>query len=148
MSSRMPWLPFLISEEYFFSECDCNGHAAECRFDNAVFANSGNVSGGVCVNCLHNTVGRKCEKCKPLHYQDPTRDFREAAACIRKYCLNCKQLYLFLYSFSFHLHLFKSASAISQDIFFCNYGKHFSSESLCMRNRNSRTRDEKAWTSK
>ena len=64
--------------------CDCNGHAEECRFDPAVYAASGNVSGGVCVSCLHNTVGRKCEKCKPLHYQDPTKDFREPDACIRK----------------------------------------------------------------
>ena len=69
----------------YLIECDCNGHAKECRFDPAVFAASGNVSGGVCVNCIHNTVGRKCEKCRPLHYQDPTRDFREPDACIRKY---------------------------------------------------------------
>lgn len=71
---------------FHLTGCDCNGHAEECRFDPAVFAASGNVSGGVCVNCLHNTVGRKCEKCKPLHYQDPSKDFREPDACIRK-CL-------------------------------------------------------------
>ena len=65
--------------------CDCNGHAEECRFDPAVFAASGNVSGGVCVSCLHNTVGRKCEKCKPLHFQDPNKDFRDPDSCIRKF---------------------------------------------------------------
>ncbi len=69
----------------FITECDCNGHAEECRFDPAVFAASGNVSGGVCVSCLHNTVGRKCEKCKPLHFQDPNKDFKDPDSCIRKY---------------------------------------------------------------
>ena len=71
---------------FCIAECDCNGHAEECRFDPAAFANSNFTSGGVCVNCLHNTVGRKCEKCKPLHFQDPSKDFRDSAACIRKSC--------------------------------------------------------------
>ena len=70
----------------YVTGCDCNGHAEECRFDPAVFAASGNVSGGVCVSCLHNTVGRKCEKCKPLHFQDPSKDFRDEDSCIRKFC--------------------------------------------------------------
>lgn len=53
-----------------------------------MYAASGNVSGGVCVSCRHNTVGRKCEKCKPLHYQDPAKDFRDPDACIRKYIVS------------------------------------------------------------
>ena len=77
------WHPFYL---IYIAGCDCNGHAVECRFDPAVFAASGNVSGGVCVSCLHNTVGRKCEKCKPLHFQDPSKDFREPDSCIRKFC--------------------------------------------------------------
>ena len=80
---------FIINLTYTYfcclTGCDCNGHAEECRFDPAVYAASGNVSGGVCVSCLHNTVGRKCEKCKPLHYQDSSKDFRAPDACIREY---------------------------------------------------------------
>ena len=75
----------LINYFMLSTGCDCNGHATECRFDPAVYAASGNVSGGVCISCQHNTVGRKCEKCKPLHYQDPNKDFRERDSCVRKY---------------------------------------------------------------
>lgn len=81
-----PWRPASPEDSFECTECDCNGHADECRFDPAVYAASGNVSGGVCVNCLHSTVGRKCEKCKPLHYQDPARDFRDVEACIPCNC--------------------------------------------------------------
>ncbi|RMX57034.1 hypothetical protein pdam_00006173 [Pocillopora damicornis] len=81
-----PWRPATVDDSYECKKCDCNGHAEECRFDPAAFANSNFTSGGVCVNCLHNTVGRKCEKCKPLHFQDPSKDFRDSAACIPCNC--------------------------------------------------------------
>lgn len=81
-----PWRPATAEDSNECRRCDCNGHAEECRFDPAVFAASGNVSGGVCVSCLHNTVGRKCEKCKPLHFQDPSKDFRDPDSCIPCNC--------------------------------------------------------------
>ena len=69
----------------FHSECECNGHADECKFDRAVWDASGQTSGGVCVDCEHNTIGTKCEKCKPLHYQDPDLPISDPNICKRKF---------------------------------------------------------------
>lgn len=64
--------------------CNCNNHAASCHFDNAVFEASGRVSGGVCDNCQHNTVGHKCDQCKTFFYLASDRKIDDEDACIRK----------------------------------------------------------------
>lgn len=67
------------------SECNCNQHSDSCHFDGAVFAASGNVSGGVCDDCEHNTAGNNCEQCKPFYYQHPESDIRDANICQREF---------------------------------------------------------------
>lgn len=64
-------------------ECKCNGHAESCHFDWAAWRESGQRSGGVC-NCLHNTEGRQCQKCKPGFYRDPQRPQMAPDVCKRK----------------------------------------------------------------
>lgn len=64
-------------------ECKCNGHAQSCHFDWTAWRESGQRSGGVC-DCLHNTEGRQCQKCKAGFYRDPQRPQAAPDSCKRK----------------------------------------------------------------
>ncbi|KAJ8412324.1 hypothetical protein AAFF_G00145910 [Aldrovandia affinis] len=82
----LPWSPAERDNPHTCRECKCNGHSSQCHFDLAVYQATGNVSGGVCDDCLHNTMGLNCELCKPFYYQHPERDIRDQAACISCDC--------------------------------------------------------------
>jgi netrin receptor unc-5 len=45
---------------------------------------SGRVSGGVCLNCRHNTAGRHCHYCKEGYYRDETKPMTHRKACKRE----------------------------------------------------------------
>uniref|UniRef100_A0A665WEU1 Laminin subunit beta-2-like n=1 Tax=Echeneis naucrates TaxID=173247 RepID=A0A665WEU1_ECHNA len=64
------------------NQCNCNGHSTQCHFDMAVYLATGNVSGGVCDDCQHNTMGRNCETCKPFYYKDQIRDIKDPRVCV------------------------------------------------------------------
>ncbi|XP_021960938.1 laminin subunit beta-1 isoform X2 [Folsomia candida] len=78
----LPWKPAIGKETNACKRCNCNNHAASCHFDNAVFEASGRVSGGVCDNCQHNTVGHKCDQCKTFFYLASDRKIDDEDACI------------------------------------------------------------------
>uniref|UniRef100_A0AAY4DTY3 Laminin, beta 2-like n=1 Tax=Denticeps clupeoides TaxID=299321 RepID=A0AAY4DTY3_9TELE len=82
----LPWRPAESKHPHTCKECNCNGHTSQCHFDMAVYLATGNSSGGVCDNCLHNTMGRNCETCKPFYYKDTSRDIRDPAACVTCDC--------------------------------------------------------------
>ncbi|KAM3726581.1 Netrin unc-6 [Dirofilaria immitis] len=66
--------------------CNCNLHAKRCRFNMELYRLSGNKSGGVCINCKHNTAGRNCHYCKPGYFRDLKKSITHRKAC--KAC-NC-----------------------------------------------------------
>lgn len=63
------------------SACHCNLHARRCRFNMELYKLSGRRSGGVCLNCRHNTAGRHCHYCKEGYYRDMTKSISHRRAC-------------------------------------------------------------------
>ncbi|KAK7938337.1 hypothetical protein WMY93_001663 [Mugilogobius chulae] len=61
--------------------CHCNLHARRCRFNMELYKLSGRRSGGVCLNCRHNTAGRHCHYCKEGYYRDMTKSISHRRAC-------------------------------------------------------------------
>ncbi|KAM8864102.1 laminin subunit beta-1 isoform 3-T5 [Spinachia spinachia] len=82
----LPWRPAEVENPHTCRECNCNGHSSQCHFDMAVYLATGNLSGGVCDDCQHNTMGRNCESCKPFYYKDPVKDTRDPRVCVACDC--------------------------------------------------------------
>ncbi|XP_076019504.1 laminin subunit beta-1 [Genypterus blacodes] len=82
----LPWRPAEADNPHTCRECNCNSHSNVCHFDMAVYLATGNISGGVCDDCEHNTMGRNCELCKPFYYNDPAKDIRDPRVCVACDC--------------------------------------------------------------
>ncbi|XP_042326666.1 laminin subunit beta-4 isoform X4 [Sceloporus undulatus] len=67
-------------------KCECNGHSESCHFDMAVYLSNNRISGGVCEDCQHNTVGQHCDQCKLFFYRDPQKAISDPHACISCDC--------------------------------------------------------------
>ncbi|XP_075404028.1 laminin subunit beta-2-like [Tenrec ecaudatus] len=76
-----PWRAAEPGQPHACQECECHGHAHSCHFDMALYLGSGNVSGGVCNACQHNTAGRHCHLCQPFFHRDSQEDPRSPRSC-------------------------------------------------------------------
>lgn len=77
----LPWRPARQNASNACKKCNCNGHSDRCKFDPAVYEANGGISGGVCLDCQHNTMGRNCQQCTDMFYQDPYQDIRSSTIC-------------------------------------------------------------------
>lgn len=77
----LPWQPAVGKTSNACKRCTCNNHATSCHFDPAVYNKTGKISGGVCDDCEHNTIGVNCERCKPYFYKDPNLDIQSPDVC-------------------------------------------------------------------
>nr|XP_020658679.1 netrin-1 isoform X2 [Pogona vitticeps] len=71
----------VLPAEFKPLSCNCNLHARRCRFNMELYKLSGRKSGGVCLNCRHNTAGRHCHYCKEGYYRDMTKPITHRKAC-------------------------------------------------------------------
>jgi netrin 1 len=61
--------------------CNCNKHSTKCRFNLEIYKMSGHKSGGVCLDCQHNTAGRSCHYCREGFTRDLTQPMTSINAC-------------------------------------------------------------------
>lgn len=71
----------VLQSPFFPPACNCNLHARRCRFNMELYKLSGRKSGGVCLNCRHNTAGRHCHYCKEGYYRDLSKPISHRKAC-------------------------------------------------------------------
>ena len=64
-----------------FVACNCNNHSRQCRFNKELYLLSGRKSGGICIQCKHNTAGRFCNYCKETFYRDPNLSLTHPEIC-------------------------------------------------------------------
>ncbi|XP_077055077.1 netrin-1a isoform X2 [Siphateles boraxobius] len=76
-----PWQRATAREANECVACNCNLHARRCRFNMELYKLSGRKSGGVCLNCRHNTAGRHCHYCKEGYYRDMSKPISHRKAC-------------------------------------------------------------------
>ncbi|XP_029947008.1 netrin-4 [Salarias fasciatus] len=83
-----PWRPANGSsgESNPCQRCECHGHADSCHFSQRAWLSSGGTSGGVCDNCRHNTVGRRCHRCQHGYHRHPSMALSSPHACTRCWC--------------------------------------------------------------
>ncbi|XP_076871504.1 netrin-1a isoform X2 [Brachyhypopomus gauderio] len=76
-----PWQRATARDANECVACNCNLHARRCRFNMELYKLSGRKSGGVCLNCRHNTAGRHCHYCKEGYFRDMSKPISHRKAC-------------------------------------------------------------------
>ncbi|VDM31523.1 unnamed protein product [Hydatigera taeniaeformis] len=76
-----PWRPASRHSANACERCECHGHSDQCYFNPILYLQSGNVSGGHCYQCLHNTEGPQCEFCSVGFYRHPDYPINHSQTC-------------------------------------------------------------------
>uniref|UniRef100_A0A3Q3N498 Si:dkey-202e22.2 n=1 Tax=Mastacembelus armatus TaxID=205130 RepID=A0A3Q3N498_9TELE len=81
-----PWRPANGSsgEPNPCQKCECHDHADSCHFSQRAWLSSGGTSGGVCDDCRHNTVGRRCQRCRYGYHRHPSLPLSSPHACTQE----------------------------------------------------------------
>ncbi|XP_026264666.2 laminin subunit alpha-1 [Urocitellus parryii] len=73
---QQPWRPGTISSGNTCEQCNCHNKAKDCYYDENVANQKRSLNtagqfrgGGVCINCLQNTMGINCETCVDGYYR-------------------------------------------------------------------------------
>nr|XP_036864248.1 laminin subunit alpha-1 isoform X1 [Manis javanica] len=73
---QQPWRPGTISSGNTCEQCNCHNKAKDCYYDESVANQKRSLNtagqfkgGGVCTNCLQNTMGINCETCIDGYYR-------------------------------------------------------------------------------
>uniref|UniRef100_A0A915DTU0 Netrin-1 n=1 Tax=Ditylenchus dipsaci TaxID=166011 RepID=A0A915DTU0_9BILA len=76
-----PWARATGEDAHACVACNCNLHARKCHFNQELYRLSGYRSGGICLNCRHNTAGRNCHYCRLGYYRDIAKPITHRKAC-------------------------------------------------------------------
>ncbi|VDD82162.1 unnamed protein product [Mesocestoides corti] len=76
-----PWRPASRDSANACERCECHDHSDQCYFNPILYLQSGNVSGGHCYNCRHNTEGPQCEFCSIGFYRHPDFPINHPQTC-------------------------------------------------------------------
>ncbi|XP_032149235.1 laminin subunit alpha-1 [Sapajus apella] len=73
---QQPWRPGTVSSGNTCEACNCHNKAKDCYYDESVAKQKESLNtagqfrgGGVCINCLQNTMGINCETCIDGYYR-------------------------------------------------------------------------------
>ncbi|XP_066103211.1 laminin subunit alpha-1 [Saccopteryx bilineata] len=73
---QKPWRPGTISSGNICEECNCHNKAKDCYYNESIANQKKSLNtagqykgGGVCINCLQNTMGINCETCIDGYYR-------------------------------------------------------------------------------
>ena len=79
-----PWRPAIGAQVNACKRCECHGHSSRCAFNETVYKQNGGLSGGVCLDCAHNTAGIHCEQCSNGFFRNSARSIEDPSVCERK----------------------------------------------------------------
>ncbi|XP_062567570.1 laminin subunit beta-1-like [Saccostrea cucullata] len=77
--NERPWQPADFFKSNKCKRCNCNGHSKKCGYDPLVVDGT---SGGICLDCDHNTTERFCQTCQYPFEEDSKKPVNSKDFCV------------------------------------------------------------------